>query len=157
MSGSQFGSNYRKDSLDFSCWVYYITWTGSHASHHPTPRKDSAMSSINTQFKYTLTKRHIVDNLAQRMSLPQEEALKIVDMIFEQMSESLASGARIELRDFGVFEPKTLNSFVSRTPLSQKGSCIIPERRTVSFHPSKRMRDLLNGNDQTKDDPQTND
>ena len=115
------------------------------------------MSAINTQFKYTLTKRHIVDNLAQRMSLPQEEALKIVDMIFEQMSESLASGARIELRDFGVFEPKTLNSFVSRTPLSQKGSCIIPERRTVSFHPSKRMRDLLSGNDQTKDDPQTND
>ena len=115
------------------------------------------MSAINTQFKYTLNKRRIVETIAQRLSLPQEEVMNIVDMTFEQMLESLASGARIELRGFGVFEPKTLNSFVSRTPLSQKGSCIIPERRTVSFHPSKRMRDLLNGNDQTKDDPQTND
>ena len=147
MSGSHFGSNYWKDSLDFSCWVYYITWTGSHASHHPTPRKDSAMSSINTQFKYTLTKRHIVDNLAQRMSLPQEEALKIVDMIFEQMSESLASGARIELRDFGVFEPKSLVSFVGRNPLKPNETHIIPERKTVTFHPSKKMRDRLNEKD----------
>jgi nucleoid DNA-binding protein len=110
------------------------------------------MSSENTKFKYTLTKRQIVENLVHRMSLSQEEALKIVDMIFEQMSECLASDARIELRDFGVFEPKTLVSFVGRNPLKPNETHVIPERKTVAFHPSKKMRERLNGKDGTQAD-----
>lgn len=105
------------------------------------------MRSINTKFKYTLTKSHIVDKLVQKTSLSSGEALKVVDTIIEQMSECLVSGARIELREFGIFEPKTLRSMVGRNPLKPKNICIIPERRTVTFHPSKKFRDRLNGKD----------
>ena len=101
----------------------------------------------SNKFKYTLTKSHLVDNLVQKTSLQEEEAQKVVDIIIAQMTESLVSGARIEFREFGIFEPKMLCALVGRNPLKPKETCLIPERRTVTFHPSKKFRDRLNGKD----------
>jgi nucleoid DNA-binding protein len=71
---------------------------------------------------------------------------KIIEGTFDTISQSLASGQRWELRDFGVFEVKTRASRIGRNP--RTGDQVpVPERRVVTFRPGKRMKELVAGED----------
>ena len=68
---------------------------------------------------------------------------KIVDILTNTISSSLAEGHRIELRGFGVFAPKKLASKVASNP---KGGAKInlPERVSVKFKAGKLLSSKIN-------------
>ena len=68
---------------------------------------------------------------------------KVVDILTEKISTSLANGHRIELRGFGVFAPKRLAPKMASNP---KGGAKIslPERVSVKFKAGKLLSQKIN-------------
>lgn len=105
----------------------------------------------------TMTKRELVIRVANKLGMTQSDVSKIIEGTFDTISQSLASGQRWELRDFGVFEVKTRASRIGRNP--RTGDQVpVPERRVVTFRPGKRMKELVAGEEEgsyAADEPET--
>ena len=90
----------------------------------------------------TMTKRELVIRVANQLGMTQSDVSKIIEESFDTISQTLAEGARWELRDFGVFEVKTRASRIGRNP--RTGDQVpVPERRVVTFRPGKKMKELV--------------
>ena len=65
-------------------------------------------------------------------------------MVFQRftdlISEALAEGKTVELRDFGVFEVKLTKGRVGRNPRNPGHAVPIPPRPTVKFKVGKEMK-----------------
>ena len=92
----------------------------------------------------TMTKRELVMRVANELGMTQSDVSKIVEGMFETISQTLASGERWELRDFGVFEVKTRASRLGRNPRTGE-QVPVPERTVVTFRPGKKMKELVAG------------
>lgn len=101
----------------------------------------------------TTTKRELIIRVANKFGLTQGEVAKIIEGIFDTISQTLAKGERWELRDFGVFEVKTRASRIGRNP--RTGDQVpVPERRVVTFRPGKKMKELIAGGGASAPTPQ---
>ena len=76
--------------------------------------------------------------------LNQDDAERIVDTIFEEISKALASGDRIELRGFGTFSVKQRKARTGRNPRTGKTVQIAP-KRVPFFKIGKTLHERLNG------------
>ena len=56
---------------------------------------------------------------------------------------ALATGKKVELRNFGVFEVKVRKARVGRNPNSPATDVRIPPRAVVKFKPGKEMRESV--------------
>ncbi|MFM8358687.1 MAG: HU family DNA-binding protein, partial [Verrucomicrobiota bacterium] len=86
-----------------------------------------------------MTKRDLVVRISQETGLIQEHVLDVVQKTLDQMSEALAKGETIELRNFGVFEVKIRRARIGRNPNSPEKDVPIPPRAVVKFKPGKEM------------------
>jgi len=76
--------------------------------------------------------------------LYQRDVEKIVNTIFEEIINAMASGQRVELRGFGAFSVKKRDARVGRNP--RTGEAVQVERKHVPFFKTgKLLRDRLNG------------
>lgn len=90
----------------------------------------------------TMTKRELVIRVANKLGMTQSDVSKIIEGVFEAISDTLAEGKRWELRDFGVFEVKSRASRIGRNP--RTGAQVpVPKRRVVTFRPGKKMKELV--------------
>ena len=64
-----------------------------------------------------MTKSELIQRLAERNPhLYQRDIEKIVGTIFDEISEALARGDRVELRGFGAFSVKRRDARTGRNP-----------------------------------------
>jgi integration host factor subunit beta len=76
--------------------------------------------------------------------LYQRDVERIVNTIFTEISNALASGNRVELRGFGAFSVKRREARVGRNP--RTGESVDVEEKCVPFFKTgKLLRDRLNG------------
>jgi nucleoid DNA-binding protein len=87
-----------------------------------------------------LTKRDMVVSIAEDVGITQKQTFDVIQKTLEHITESLAEGKNVELRNFGVFEVRLTKSRVGRNPNKPKADVIIPARATVKFKPGKIMR-----------------
>ena len=74
----------------------------------------------------------------------QRDVERIVNTIFEEITDALANGNRVELRGFGAFSVKTRDARVGRNP--RTGEAVSVDRKKVPFFKTgKLLRDRLNG------------
>ena len=74
----------------------------------------------------------------------QRDVERIVNTIFEEITDALANGDRVELRGFGAFSVKTRGSRVGRNP--RTGEAVSVDQKKVPFFKTgKLLRDRLNG------------
>ncbi len=74
----------------------------------------------------------------------QRDVERIVNTIFEEITDALASGDRVELRGFGAFSVKTRDARVGRNP--RTGEAVSVDQKKVPFFKTgKLLRDRLNG------------
>lgn len=90
----------------------------------------------------TITKQDIVTRVSECTGLPQQRVMDIVQQTFDSMSDLLAEGNRIEIRNFGVFDVKVKRARMGRI-LSTMQPVEIPARAVVRFKPGKEMRELV--------------
>ena len=88
----------------------------------------------------TLTKRDLVIRISEETTIPQQQVLEVVQRTLDYMSQALAKGDKVELRNFGVFEVKVRKARVGRNPNAPETDVPIPERTVVKFKAGKEMR-----------------
>ena len=87
-----------------------------------------------------LTKRDLVVQISRETGITQQEVFAVIQQTLDLITEALASGQDIELRNFGVFEVKLTKSRVGRNPHKPETDVVIPARATVKFKSGKIMR-----------------
>jgi len=88
----------------------------------------------------TLTKRDLVTRISNETDVPQQQVLEVVQRTLDHISEALAKGDNVELRNFGVFEVKVRKARIGRNPNAPATDVPIPERSVVKFKAGKEMR-----------------
>jgi nucleoid DNA-binding protein len=88
----------------------------------------------------TLTKRDLVIRISNETGLIQQQVFDVLQKTLDYISESLAKGDKVELRNFGVFEVKIRKARVGRNPNAPATDVPIPARATVKFKAGKEMR-----------------
>lgn len=88
----------------------------------------------------TLTKRDLVLRIAEETGLIQQNVFDVIQKTLDHITESLAKGDKVELRNFGVFEVKTRKARVGRNPNKPETDVPIPARSVVKFKAGKEMR-----------------
>jgi integration host factor subunit beta len=76
-------------------------------------------------------------------SLTKKETELIVNTVFDNITEALAKGDKVELRGFGSFRIRHRNSRKGRNPKTGD-SVSVPEKRVPFFKVGKRLRELVN-------------
>ncbi len=87
-----------------------------------------------------LTKRDMVVKISNEAEVTQQEAFAVIQKALELITDSLADGQTVELRNFGVFEVRLTKPRVGRNPNKPDKDVVIPARATVKFKPGKIMR-----------------
>ena len=88
----------------------------------------------------TLTKRELVIRISNETGLVQHHVLAVIQRTLDHITDTLAQGDAVELRNFGVFEVKLSRARVGRNPTVPGSSFVIPARATVKFKAGKVMR-----------------
>src|SRR3954463_15246019 len=87
-----------------------------------------------------LTKRDIVVAISNQTGKVQHEVFDVVQRTLDQITDSLANNVPVELRNFGIFQPRLTKPRVGRNPNQPGSSFVIPSRATVKFKAGKVMR-----------------
>jgi integration host factor subunit beta len=91
-----------------------------------------------------MIKSELVQTVANRNPhLFLRDVEKIVNAIFEEITDALAEGNRVELRGFGAFSLKNRPALVGRNP--RTGEAVDIEEKSVPFFKTgKELRKRLN-------------
>ena len=89
-----------------------------------------------------VTKRDLVRRIASETKAPTEMVRKVVQKFLDDLIDELASGKRLEFRDFGVFEVVRRKPRVARNP--RTGEAIdVPAKTVVHFKQGRIMRERV--------------
>lgn len=91
-----------------------------------------------------MTKSELIQKLAERNPhLFQRDIEKIVGTIFDEITDALARGDRVELRGFGAFSVKRRDARTGRNPRTGE-SVDVNEKFVPFFKTGKQLREDLN-------------
>ena len=92
-----------------------------------------------------MTKSQLIQTLANaNPHLYLRDIERIVNAIFDEITEALAAGNRVELRGFGTFSLRQRGARTGRNPRTGE-SVSVPEKALPFFKTGKELRDRLNG------------
>lgn len=91
-----------------------------------------------------MTKSELIARLAEmNPHLYQRDVERIVATIFDEITDALARGDRVELRGFGAFSVKHREARVGRNP--RTGDAVpVGEKKVPYFKTGKQLRERLN-------------
>ncbi|MCB9958007.1 MAG: integration host factor subunit beta [Rhodospirillaceae bacterium] len=91
-----------------------------------------------------MTKSDLIARLAEiNPHLSRQDVERIVTTIFDEISDALAQGNRVELRGFGAFSVKRRDARVGRNP--RTGEAVhVAEKLVPFFKTGKQLRERLN-------------
>jgi nucleoid DNA-binding protein len=110
-------------------------------AHNACPKLTNTIKSGHLMG--TLTKRDLVVQISQDTGEVQQTVFKVVQLTLDHITEALARGENVELRNFGVLEVRRTKPRVGRNPNKPESSFVIPARATVKFKPGKVMRERV--------------
>ena len=90
-----------------------------------------------------MTKAEIVEQVQSRTSFAQEDAIDVVESLFEMIRERMEKGEDIKLPGFGNFMVRQKRERVGRNPKTGEAIPILA-RKVISFKPSQVLRDRVN-------------
>ena len=78
-------------------------------------------------------------------SILRKDIKKILEIIFQELTEALCRGENIEIRGFGIFKITVKKARIGRNPKNSE-SVQIPEKRAIKWKMSKIFFNRLNKN-----------
>jgi nucleoid DNA-binding protein len=88
----------------------------------------------------TLTKRDLVVQISNEVGVVQSLIFDVIQRTLDQITDALARGDTVELRNFGVLEVRLTKPRVGRNPNEPDSGFTIPARASVRFKPGKIMQ-----------------
>jgi integration host factor subunit beta len=91
-----------------------------------------------------MIRSELVQMLAQdNPGLAIKEIDRIVSIFFDEITQRLAEGGRVELRGFGAFSTRARDARTGRNPRTGE-TVAVDAKRVPYFKPGKEMRQRLN-------------
>lgn len=87
----------------------------------------------------TITRSDLANRLRERFGLTTADSYKLVDIVFEEIRESLINGEEVKFAGFGSFKILTKSQRMGRNPKTG-APAIISARKVASFRPSSEFR-----------------
>jgi DNA-binding protein HU-beta/integration host factor subunit alpha len=96
----------------------------------------------------TVTKRDLANRITNRLgeanhSITQQEVLEVIQTLIEEITESLAQGETVVMRNFGAFQVREMKAKIGRNPKNPAKDVPIPPRAVVKFKPGKEMKEKV--------------
>ena len=92
----------------------------------------------------TLTKAHVVETVQNRLGLPKDKAIDLVESLLEIIKGTLEKGEDVLISGFGRFCVKEKQRRRGRNPQTGQ-DMLLRERRVITFRCSGVLRDKING------------
>jgi integration host factor subunit alpha len=93
--------------------------------------------------KGNVTRKELSLSINEKLGISQRNAAKMVDTIFAAMKDTLVNGESLKLVQFGTLTVRGKSPRRGRNPRTGE-AMTIAKRKMVTFRPSKRLRELLN-------------
>lgn len=93
-----------------------------------------------------MTKSDLIEKLAEQGKLSKKDAEKIVDHVFNSMTEAMKAGDRIEIRGFGSFKVKEYKPYVGRNPKTGE-KVEVKAKRLPFFKVGKELKEIVDEKD----------
>lgn len=91
----------------------------------------------------TLTKDRIIEMMKDKSQISSQDAKLLVETVIESIKGKLEQGEEVKISGFGKWVVREKKSRPGRNP--HTGQKIeITARKVVTFHPSEKLRDLVN-------------
>lgn len=91
----------------------------------------------------TITKRDLVMKVSDETGLTQQQVFDVVQGLLENITDRLADGDTVVMRNFGAFQVREMKAKVGRNPKDPSKDVPIPARAVVKFKPGKEMRESV--------------
>jgi DNA-binding protein HU-beta/integration host factor subunit alpha len=96
----------------------------------------------------TITKRELVIKITDKLGskgleITQQDVLEIVQTLIDEVTDSLAQGDTVVMRNFGAFQVREMKAKVGRNPKDPSKDVVIPARAAVKYKPGKEMKDKV--------------
>lgn len=91
-----------------------------------------------------MIRSELIEKIAnENPHLYQRDVERIVNTIFNEITDAMARGDRVELRGFGAFSVKKRDARIGRNPRTGE-SVAVEEKHVPFFKTGKLLRDRLN-------------
>ncbi|HAT22654.1 MAG TPA: integration host factor subunit beta [Dehalococcoidia bacterium] len=91
-----------------------------------------------------MTKAELVGKLANKSKLSRKQAVDVVNAITQSISDSLATGNKVEIRGFGSFVIRERNARIAHNPRSRE-IVEVPAKRVPFFKAGNDLRKVVDG------------
>ena len=91
-----------------------------------------------------MNKKELVEALAVQNDTTKKSMGEMVDAVLETVTAALEAGEDVEFYGFGKFKIGTKKAYTARNPKTGE-PVAVPEKTTVTFKASKRLKDIVNG------------
>ncbi|MDX1680468.1 MAG: HU family DNA-binding protein [Akkermansiaceae bacterium] len=96
----------------------------------------------------TITKRELAINITNKLGakgieLTQQDVLEVVQTLIDEVTDSLAKGDSVVMRNFGAFQVREMKAKIGRNPKNPGKDVPIPARAVVKFKPGKEMKEKV--------------
>jgi len=75
-----------------------------------------------------MNKLELIEELKKKAELTTNEARNVVDLFFDEMSNALANGDRVEIRGFSSFYVKHYREYTGRNPKTGEQTRVKPKK-----------------------------
>ncbi len=90
-----------------------------------------------------ISKSELIELIGVKGNFTKSESTRYLNLLFDTISEMIKDGKKIQIRDFGTFNLMDQKSYTARNP--KTGEAVnVPERKTIKFKPSKKLKMFLN-------------
>lgn len=117
-----------------------VLWSVGQTRLYLAPLTEKLNFLSLTSIMANLTKRDLVIAISNETGLIQSDVFNVIQRTLDHITDALAKGENVELRNFGVFEVRLTRSRVGRNPNQPDVDVPIPSRATVKFKAGKIMR-----------------
>lgn len=96
----------------------------------------------------TITKRELVVKITDQLGdkgieVTQQVVFEVVQLLIDEITESLAQGDSVVMRNFGAFQVREMKAKIGRNPKDPAKDVPIPARAAVKFKPGKEMKEKV--------------
>ncbi len=89
-----------------------------------------------------MNKTELIAAAAEQSGISKKDAERVINAAIDTITSALASGDRVQLSGFGIFETKDRESRIGRNPHT-KEPIEIPATRVPAFKASKSLKDIV--------------
>ena len=90
----------------------------------------------------TITRIDLANALRNRFGLTAADSYRMIDIIFDEIGESLVNGEDVKITGFGTFRVLAKSARIGRNPKTGVPA-VISARRVAAFRPSTDFRKIV--------------